>query len=255
MSKQVKPQTNNETTKPPLLFIHGFRGNHLGLTEVETYFKKQGYDCYVPDIPPALNTKKEHVPKLSAYTADGYAKWVADYILEHHLDRPILIGHSMGSIICAPTAEKYPELINERIFFLSPICETPPPFICQVAPLVRFVPSKLSSYLTTKYLITPKDKHTLKRVLDITYRCAEKFTSLSDVGRAAKFSISYSISDFDFKKQAVFIAGESDKLNSQKQVKKMAKKYQSEPIFLANSGHLVNYERPLALAKAIEQNL
>lgn len=120
---------------------------------------------------------------------------------------------------------------------------------------MRFVPSKLSSYLTTKYLITPKDKLTLKQILDITYRCAEKFTSLSDVGRAAKFSISYSISDFDFKKQAVFIAGESDKLNSQKQVKKMAKKYQSEPIFLANSGHLVNYERPLALAKAIEQNL
>ena len=241
--------------KPSLVLIHGFRGNHLGLKETVAYLKAKGYTCYVPDVPPAFNTQKEKLPELSEHTADGYAKWVADYILEKKLDHPILIGHSMGSIICAATAEKYPELINEKIFFLSPICVTPPKFICNLAPLSVILPTKLISYITTKYLIVPKDKQTFKDVLKVTKKCAEKFTSKKDSGRAAKFSISYAISDFNFDKKCVFIAGESDKLNSQKQIKAVAKKFGATPIFLKKSGHLINYECPVVLAETIEKNL
>ncbi len=241
--------------KPALLFIHGFRGNHLGLKDTKEYLEAKGYKCYAPDIPPAFNTQDEKVPELSAHTADGYAKWVADYILENKLDHPILIGHSMGSIISAATAEKYPELINEKIFFLSPICVTPPKFICNLAPLTAILPTKLISYVTTKYLLVPKDKQVFKDVLKITEKCAEKFTSKKDSGRAAKFSISYAISDFNFDKKAVFIAGESDKLNSQDQVKAVAKKFGAKPTFLKKSGHLINYECPVVLAETIEKNL
>lgn len=241
--------------KSQLLFVHGFRGNHLGLQETVKYFEAKGYGCFSPDIPPAFNTKKEKLPKLEEHSADAYAKWIADYILEKKLDRPILIGHSMGSIICAAVAEKYPELINEKVVFLSPICVTPPKFICNLAPLTAIVPNKFIGYVTTKYLLVPKDEETLREVLDLTYKCAEKFTSKGDTARAAKFSISYAISDFNFKKKAVFIAGESDKLNSQKQIKEVAKKFNSKPIFLKNSGHLINYECPIVLAKTIEENL
>ena len=241
--------------KPVLLFVHGFRGNHLGLQDTIAYLKTKGYDCYFPDIPPAFNTKREKLPELSEYTADGYAKWLADYILEQKLDRPILIGHSMGSIICAATAEKYPELINEKIFFLSPICVTPPKFICHLAPLTSILPTKMISYITTKYLLVPKDKQTFREVLRITEKCAEKFTSKKDSGRAAKFSISYAISDFNFDKKSVFIAGEKDRLNSKKQIKTVAKKFKSTPTFLKNSGHLINYECPVILAEEIEKNL
>ncbi|MBR1875169.1 alpha/beta fold hydrolase [Candidatus Saccharibacteria bacterium] len=241
--------------KPQLLFVHGFRGNHLGLLDTMKYFEAKGYECFAPDIPPAFNTKREKIPQLEGYSADAYAKWIADYILEKKLNHPILIGHSMGSIICAATAEKYPELINEKIVFLSPICVTPPKFICNLAPLTAIVPNKLIGYITTKYLLVPKDKETLREVLDITYKCAEKFTSKGDTAKAAKFSISYAISDFKFDKKAVFIAGESDKLNSQKQIKEVAKQFNSKPTFLKKSGHLINYECPIVLAKTIEENL
>jgi len=239
--------------KPVLLFVHGFRGNHLGLKETADFFREKGYECYAPDIPPAFNTQKEKVPGLKEHTADAYAKWMADYIIEKKLDHPILIGHSMGSIISAATAEKYPELINEKIFFLSPISVTPPKFICHLAPLSVILPNKLIGYLTTKYLLIQKDK--FKQVLDVTYKCTEKFTSKMDTGRAAKFSISYAISDFKFNKTAYFIAGEKDKLNSQEQVKAVAKKFNSKPAFIKNSGHLVNYEEPIILAEEIAKNL
>lgn len=241
--------------KPALLFVHGFRGNHLGMQETIDYLKTKGYECYFPDVPPAFNTQKEKLPELSEHTADGYAKWIADYILEKKLNRPILIGHSMGSIICAATAEKFPELINEKVFFLSPICVTPPKFICNLAPLTAILPNKMIAYVTTKYLLVPKDKETFKEVLEITNKCAEKFTSKKDSGRAAKFSISYAISDFNFDKMSIFIAGEKDKLNSKKQIKDVAKKFNSTPIFLKNSGHLINYECPVKLAEEIEKNL
>lgn len=239
--------------KPVLLFVHGFRGNHLGLQETADFFREKGYECYAPDIPPAFNTQKEKVPGLKEHTADAYAKWMADYILEKKLDHPILIGHSMGSIISAATAEKYPELINEKIFFLSPISVTPPKFICHLAPLSAILPNKLIGYLTTKYLLIQKDK--FKQVLGVTYKCTEKFTSKMDTGRAAKFSISYAISDFRFNKTVYFIAGEKDKLNSQAQVKSVAKKFNSKPTFIKNSGHLVNYEEPIILAEEIAKNL
>jgi pimeloyl-ACP methyl ester carboxylesterase len=241
--------------KPVLLFVHGFRGNHLGMRDTIKYLEAKGYKCIAPDVPPAYNTQKEKLPELSEHTADGYAKWLANYIVDNKLDHPILVGHSMGSIICAATAEKYPELINEKIFFLSPICVTPPKFICNLAPLTAILPTKWIGYITTKYLLIPKDKDTFREVLHTTYKCAEKFTSKRDSGRAAKFSISFSISDFNFDKKAVFIAGEKDKLNSQKQIKEVAKKFGVKPTFLKNSGHLINYECPVILAEEIEKNL
>lgn len=241
--------------KPTLLFIHGFRGNHLGLKDTMDYFEDKGYACFAPDIPPAFNTQKGKNPELTGYTADGYAKWVADYIIEKKLNRPILIGHSMGSIICAATAEKYPELINDKMFLLSPICVTPPKFIGFLSPLTVILPKNAVSYVTTKYLLVPKDKQVFKNVLKITKKCAKKFTGRMDTGRAARFSMKYSISDFDFKKDVVFIAGESDKLNSKDQVKNLAKKHNTKPIFLEKSGHLINYECPVLLAEEIEKNL
>ena len=75
--------------KPALLFVHGFRGNHFGLEEVITKFKDLGYPVYVPDIPPAFNTQSEKLPTLKNFTAEGYATWIADYILDNNLDRPI----------------------------------------------------------------------------------------------------------------------------------------------------------------------
>jgi pimeloyl-ACP methyl ester carboxylesterase len=241
--------------KKTLLFIHGFRGNHLGLAETVEYFRKKGYECFVPDVPPAKDTQNENLPKLTGFSADGYAKFIADYILEKNLDRPILIGHSMGSIICAATAEKYPELIDRKIFFLAPICVTPPKFITRLASLVAFLPNRLISYVTTKYLIVKKDKKFFKETLILTNKCAEKISSKRDSARAAKFSSSYSISDFNFDRDSVFIAGEKDRLNSKKQVKMCAKKYHAVPIFLKKSGHLINYECPEILAEEIEKNL
>ena len=239
--------------KPVLLFIHGFRGNHLGLQETAKYFRQAGYKTYAPDIPPAANTQDEIQGPIKKFTDEDYATWVANYIVEKKLDHPILIGHSMGSIIVAATAERFPNLIADKVVFLSPIAVKPPRAITSLSPLSVIVPNKIVGYATTKYLIVPKDKKKFRETLDTTYKCSEKFTKRTDVARAAKFSSTYAISDFNFTQKCIFIAGEKDRLNSVEAVQKTAKKFNADAVFIKNAGHLVNYEEPIKLAKEIEK--
>ena len=241
--------------KPPLLFVHGFRGNHLGLFDIIQNFETLGYEVYYPDIPPAFNTQDEVLPALKDFTVEAYATWLADYILDNKLDHPILIGHSMGSLIVAATAEKYPNLIHQKVFFLSPISEPTPKFLRSIIPLIAFVPNKLVCYIVTRYLIGTLGKNQLPKILNLTYQCAKKFTSIPDEIKAAKFSVSHSISDFNFNKDCYFIAGTEDKLNRQEQTKKTAAKYNAKVHFIKKSGHLINYEVPDQLSEIIQSYL
>lgn len=241
--------------KPPLLFVHGFRGNHLGLFDIIQNFETLGYEVYCPDIPPAFNTQEEVLPALKDFTVEAYATWLADYILDNKLDHPILIGHSMGSLIVAATAEKYPNLIHQKVFFLSPISEPTPKFLRSIIPLIAFVPNKLVCYIVTRYLIGTLGKNQLPKILNLTYQCAKKFTSIPDEIKAAKFSVSHSISDFNFNKDCYFIAGTEDKLNRQEQTKKTAAKYNAKVHFIKKSGHLINYEVPDQLSEIIQSYL
>ncbi len=241
----------NKDSLPILLFLHGFRGNHLGLEETIEYFKSKGFLCYSPDIPPAFNTQDEKLPKIVRFDSDSYADWVADYIEMHKIKCPILIGHSMGSIIAATVAEKYPQKIGNKIFFVSPIATKPPIIIRKLIPLIFFIPNKIISYCTTRFLITPKNPQTFKKILARTNECAKRFTSKKQVYLASKFSVSSTISDFNFRQQVFFIIGSEDKLNSPSQVEQVAQKYHSVTDIVENTGHLINYEYPLILARKI----
>ena len=122
------------SNNPPLLFIHGFRGNELGLKPIAE--KLPNFETFVPAIPPA---EKQSLLK---YDAERYADWIASYITKQKLKQPVLIGHSMGSIIAAATAAKYPQLINRKLILLAPISVKPNKFFATISP----------DYIFEKYL-------------------------------------------------------------------------------------------------------
>lgn len=237
--------------KPPILLVHGFRGNHLGLAEFQKLLEAEGYQVFNPDIPPAFNTQDETLPIFTDFTKDGYADFIANYILDKHLDHPILIGHSMGSILAAAAAEKYSHLIHDKIFFLSPIATHPPKFILPLIPLMAFVPNKFIGYVCTEFLIASAHRPKKRQILDLTYKCSRKITSVRDEISAAFFSMSHSISDFNFKKQAYFIAGSKDRMNPSRKVREIAEKFHAEVNFIPQTGHLINYEVPEKIAELV----
>lgn len=238
--------------KPPLLFIHGFRGTHEGLVDVAVWMTDRGYECYYPDIPPFGRESKP----LKTYDEKSYAKFIADYIKQNKLKNPVLIGHSMGSLIAAATAAKYPRLVSKKLVLLSPISVKPPKPIAMLQPLITILPNKVVGFITTKYmLIQKKDHNKVRDILDVTYRCGAHYTSRKDVRKAAKFSADHSLSDFKFKKDTLIVAGEKDRLISRSKTEDYAKTIKVEPKFIKNSGHLINYEEPRRVAEIISDFL
>ncbi|MBR2588930.1 alpha/beta hydrolase [Candidatus Saccharibacteria bacterium] len=234
--------------KKNLIFIHGFRGDHLGLKEMaENYFDKKKFNIYLPDIPPA----GEH--SMESYTPLTYAKFIADYIKAHNIKKPILIGHSMGSIVAAATAERYPELLDKKIIFLSPISIKPSAFFAALTPFSILLPNRLVTYITTKYLFIPKDRPLFLETLAISRLCGADYVSRIEVFKSARFSSHYCISDFDFaSKKACFISGEKDRLIPRKKTEYVARNMESPTFYIKNTGHLLNYENPKETAFVIK---
>ncbi len=240
--------------KPTLIFIHGFRGNALGLKEIAKKFPKKSFNVHILEVPPAGNNT------LKEYTARLYARFVAEYIKENKLEKPILIGHSMGSIVAAAVAERYPDLIADKIVFMSPISVKPNKFFSALTPFSAIMPNKFVGFITTKYLYVPKSdkelsKEVFKKTLDATFISGKDYTTRLDVYRSAKFSTQYSISDFTFDKKALFLSGEKDHLIPSEKTKKTAKKFNAKEIYIKDTGHLLNFENPSAVAKEIKKFL
>lgn len=235
------------SSKPPLLFIHGFRGNNLGLEPIAKELSE--YDVFVPSIPPASKQS------LLKYDADRYAEWIVSYITKNKLRQPVLIGHSMGSIIASAVAQKYPQLINRKLILLAPISSRPNPFFAMLSPLSAILPNGLVDYITTKYLVVTKDKGEFAHILDITHQCSADYSSKSDVFKTAQFSVKHAIEDFDFNNDTLIISGAKDRLIPRKKTEALADKINAQAIFLNDSGHLLNYEKTSAVADAIRQFL
>lgn len=236
--------------KTNLIFIHGFRGNSFGLKETASFFDKKKFNIYTPNIPPAGDYS------MKEYTPLTYAKFVADYIKAHDIKKPILIGHSMGSIVVAATAERYPELLGDQVIFLSPISEKPSLFFSALAPFSAILPNRIVTYITTKYLFAPKkDKALFKDVLAISNACSADCVSKLEVYKSARFSSHYSIYDFHFKQKACFIFGEKERLIPREKTENLARDLGATLLHVKDAGHLLNYERPKETAFVIKNYL
>lgn len=233
---------------PAIIFIHGFRGNHDGLAPIAEYF--DGWDFYLPDIPPFGDSKP-----LKDYTPDSYADFIKDFTIRHNLERPILVGHSMGSIIASATVEKYPDIFNEKLVLLSPISIRPPQPFASLQPAVTLLPNRLVSYITTRFLSIDQNHNEFKKTLAAATECAKNFTSKKDVKAATKFSANHCIRDFRFNKDTLLLAGDTDRLIAKHHTEKLANDLGAKSVFIKKSGHLINYEKPAEIASIIKEFL
>ncbi|MBQ9019900.1 alpha/beta hydrolase [Candidatus Saccharibacteria bacterium] len=247
-SNAPKSSKSTLSTRPPLLFVHGFRGSSEGLAELTSHFQKE-YEVHVPNIPPAGPAK------LPFYTADTYAKFIADYIKSHNLDHPIIICHSLGSIIAAATAEKYPDLINDKLILIAPISKKPARIFARLVPLTAFLPTRAVDYITTRYSFVSGGRKLFKKALKITNSCAKSYNSKTEVKKAGEFSASTSVKDYNFHKNTLIIVGEKDRLIPLAATKSYAKKIAANLKIIKNTGHILNYEVPDKVAAAIKDFL
>lgn len=244
--------TVTEPRKPALVLVHGFRGSPLGLEAVAADLRAAGYKVYTPALPPFAGAQLEH------YAPAAYAKYLRDYIQANGLTQPILIGHSMGSIVVTATAQRYPELVNQKLILLSPISTKPARFIAAISPLANYLPGRMVDYVTTRFLFVPHDKTLFRQALALTHQCSSDHApTKTELSGAMKFSTSYSVADFlkGLDKDITFIAGAKDRLISARATAKLAARCAAKVKLIPGSGHLHNYERPSETARLILKSL
>lgn len=83
-----------ESKTPLIILIHGFRGDHHGLSLIAASITK--YDVLVPDLPGYGKT-----PMLEGeHNLENYADWLIDLVSK--IDKEVIVlGHSFGSLIVA----------------------------------------------------------------------------------------------------------------------------------------------------------
>lgn len=242
------PKTSK--AKQPLILIHGFRGAPSGLAEVAAILEKAGYETFLPKIPPFAGANE-----LFDYNPHTYADYIAGYIYENQLERPVLIGHSMGSVIATATAHLHPDLINDRVILMSPISKRPPLGIRTISPLSAYLPSRIIDYTSTRFLFVPRDPELFSQIMHRTSACSQASRpSKKATIKATRFSTSFSVADFstqDLQKHFLVIAGEQDRLIKREATEKIARDLNATTVFLPGTGHLHNYEQPQETAQAI----
>jgi N-formylmaleamate deformylase len=111
-------RTGENSGKPPLLLLHGYTDNGLCWTPVARYFAPD-YDVIMPDARGHGHTRGP----VENMAVDLLAADAAAFIEALGLDRPAVLGHSMGGMQTLALAANYPDLVRAAILEDPPFME------------------------------------------------------------------------------------------------------------------------------------
>ena len=243
--KRLNPQAT--TDRPTLILLHGFRGAPQGLAASADDLRAAGYTVQAPPVPPFAGA-----PALKSYTPDTYADYFAHYLKTQPFSRPVINGHSMGSIVAAALAARYPDLIHSKLILLSPVSCRPAAGFAYLSKLPAFLPRRLVDFVTTSYLHIPSSQASFRDLLQLTHACSHDHSPrAADLLAASSFSAHHSVAEFTLPQSICIIAGEHDRLIPRAATEKLAKELHAELQLLPHAGHLHNYEFPHLTAAAI----
>lgn len=96
---------DEDTRKPPIVFLHGAGGGAWHWDNVLRYFAERQYPSYAPDlIGHGSCTEPIRTAGIHDYVAD-IRHFLERVVLVCHSAPPIVIGHSMGGLIAQKVAE------------------------------------------------------------------------------------------------------------------------------------------------------
>lgn len=243
--------------KKTILLVHGLRGNHKGLSDVAKLLEEKGFNVKNIDLP-GSGTRAE----LDDKTLDGYAEWFHDFVTKMP-EKPYIIGHSMGSIVVSHYVDKYPDDVQKKVVFLSPIFRkkfgqrtsnisyaVASGFLHLMPKKTRyrFMKSKPVSYCISHFLTI--DKSQQKRIDELHYKYSGRFASADSLLADMKISMKQQ-TILPQKKEVMFIYGDHDRLVKAKLTRAKMVEFGTKSFEISHSGHLINYERPTEIANAI----
>lgn len=107
----------NKKLMPNILYIHGYASNKDSNKSLIEFCKEHNYNLWTVDLPghgaaPFGNKK---------LTIKSFSEFVVDFINDNKIDKPIIIGHSMGGAIAANVASILGNDKVDKLILISPI--------------------------------------------------------------------------------------------------------------------------------------
>ena len=256
----------NADKKPVIFVVHGFRGTHHGLIRLIEQLPE--YRIIVPDLPAfgASPAMKNH-----PHTVENYADALIDFIAQKHISGPILLGHSMGSIVVSAMIAKQPSLTKKAIF-INPIAAKPLEGMGRVklAPGIayhhlagRILPEGIGTRVLQNKLLFLIGSASMTKTHDrelrkwihwnhITYM--KRFSDRRSLLEAYDSSSNTTIRDY--KEQldlpVLMIAGVHDAIAPIKSQRRLVRELpQAKLVEIEQVGHIIHYEKPKEAAEAI----
>ena len=96
--------------KPPLLLLHGFTDNGLCWTRVAKQLEKN-FDIIMPD---SRGHGKSFTDQID-YSLESAANDIVELIRHLKLNKPIIMGHSMGGQMATSIAGNHPEILSKLL--------------------------------------------------------------------------------------------------------------------------------------------
>ncbi len=107
--------TYGDPSKPTVLLIHGFRGNHFGFTSIAKHL--DSYHVVIPDLPGYGESQSW---QTTPHAIEAYAEWLHEFCIATNIAHPIVVGHSFGATITLLFAHLYGDEISQLIL-MSPV--------------------------------------------------------------------------------------------------------------------------------------
>ena len=250
-----------------IIFIHGYRGNHHGLEAIAGALPD--FNVIIPDLP--------GFGKSTAFSGEhsieNYSAWLAAFIDGLNLKtKPILLGHSFGSIICSAFAAEHNSI---KLLVLenpvsAPALHGPNAPITKIAQaffsLAGRLPLSQGEWLLKSWPMVRGMSIIMTKSWNLQLRKwvhAQHDNNFNDFAnrRVAiegyRASISSNVSDYahNFKVPTLLIIGQRDDITSPKQQFKMAQTIPVPHVISQHMsvGHLTHYEIPAEVAEDIRK--
>lgn len=258
------------TTKPKgtIVFVHGFRGSHDGLHTIIAALPE--YDCYAGDIPGFGQTEAATTP----HDLTTYSAWLGELIKAIGLNKPIVLGHSFGTLVVTSHAAKQLGDMG-RLILINPVSrpglEGPRRFISKMTEIFLGTAGKfpekiaralIDSWVVIQYVSSTmaktKDRSLRKWIHQQHHQTMSNYVNKEVLNESYQASIRNCVQEYAERidNETLMIAGQFDDITSVEQqidTSHMIRNCQLEVI--PGVGHLIHYETPDKAAELIRDFL
>ncbi len=249
------PATMGDAAKAKnLVLVHGYRGDHHGLEAFAGGLTD--FNVYSPDLPgfgtsAALNVE---------HSLNSYADWFKTFLQEIKLEKPLVVGHSFGTLVVSATEAKLG--LFEKIVLVNPVAggrivgvsKLLMEFVKFYYWVAHIVPEVIGNRMTKTYLLVDsmsayttksKDKTLRKWVKEQHRTHFNSFANSQVVWEAYVASTENVVTPYvkEIHKPVLLIAAELDEITPVSAVYEFARTMDHAEVYeIKGCGHLVHYE-------------